>query len=77
MYHFSEYKYKDPTTQYLTRAMLLPLEDFISKLEQFDYFNKKKVDQEVFRRKMSYSYAVPLFIIWDRIQDIRTLKEIR
>lgn len=44
MYHFSEYKYKDPTTQYLTRAMLLPLEDFISKLEQFDYFNKKKVD---------------------------------
>ncbi len=77
MYHFDEYKYKDPKTQYFTRAILLPLEDFIRKLKDFDYFNKKQVDQEIIRKKMSYSYAVPLFIIWDRIQDVMTVKDIR
>lgn len=59
---------------YMARALLMPIDDFVTKLNEYDYFNQRAKRKDIIVRNLSHIFRCPVHVVKVRIKDVMVLK---
>lgn len=52
----------------------MPIDDFVTKLNEYDYFNQRAKRKDIIVRNLSHIFRCPVHVVKVRIKDVMVLK---